>query len=164
MEYIKYNEPVIKLSEDIIKISNPGFKEVYRIYDKEGLAYADLITLVENDSDKEKLIKGKDITIRDEKYDFKFSNLKEGGYSIKKLTRKYVIDGEVMSEEYKKLFDVLGSQKYYLESLEKISAERKRLENPHKYKVDLSEDLIRLKYDMIKTIQSEVLKDDSRKN
>lgn len=32
----------------------------------------------------------------------------------------------------------------------KISAERKRLENPHKYKVDLSEDLIRLKYDMIK--------------
>ena len=157
------NEPVIKLSEDIIKISNPGFKEVYRIYDKEGLAYADLITLVKNDSDKEKLVNGKDITIRDEKYDFKFSDLKEGSYSVKKLTRTYVKDGEVITDEYEKLFDVLGSQKYYLESLEKISAERKRLENPHKYKVDLSENLIKLKYDMIKTIQSEILKDDSRK-
>lgn len=157
------NEPVIKLSEDIIKISNPGFKEVYRIYDKDGLAYADLVTLVKNDSDKEKLINGKDITIRDEKYDFKFSDLKEGAYSVKKLTRTYVKDGEVVADEYEKLFDVLGSQKYYLESLEKISAERKRLENPHKYKVDLSENLIKLKYDMIKTIQSEILKNDSRK-
>ena len=154
---------MIKLSEDIIKISNPGFKEVYRIYDKEGLAYADLITLVKNDSDKEKLVNGKDITIRDEKYDFKFSDLKEGSYSVKKLTRTYVKAGEVITDEYEKLFDVLGSQKYYLESLEKISAERKRLENPHKYKVDLSENLIKLKYDMIKTIQSEILKDDSRK-
>ena len=112
---------------------------------------------------KEKLVNGKDITIRDEKYDFKFSDLKEGSYSVKKLTRTYVKDGEVITDEYEKLFDVLGSQKYYLESLEKISAERKRLENPHKYKVDLSENLIKLKYDMIKTIQSEILKDDSRK-
>ncbi|MGL6169765.1 MAG: nicotinate phosphoribosyltransferase, partial [Fusobacteriaceae bacterium] len=39
-------EPVIKLSEDVIKISNPGFKEVFRIYDSEGKAYADIITLV----------------------------------------------------------------------------------------------------------------------
>ena len=60
-----------------------------------------------------------------------------------------------------KLFDVLGSQRYYLDSLEKVSEERKRLENPHKYKVDLSEDLIKLKYDLIKTIKSEVTKNDS---
>lgn len=59
-------KPVIKLSEDVIKISNPGFKEVYRIYDKEGFAYADLITLVNNDSDKEKLLRGEDLIIRDE--------------------------------------------------------------------------------------------------
>lgn len=148
--------PVIKLSEDVVKISNPGFKEVYRIYDDSGLAYADLITLMNNDTDKNLLINGKDITIRDEKYDFKFSDLKEGTYSFKKLTKEYVIDGEIVMSEYEKLFDIMGSQKYYLDSLEKVSAERKRLENPHKYKVDLSSDLVELKYNLIKSIKAEI--------
>lgn len=61
------NEPVIKLSEDVIKISNPGFKEVYRIYDSNGIAYADLITLVKGDSDKNSLLNNETFTIRDEK-------------------------------------------------------------------------------------------------
>lgn len=150
------NEPVIKLSEDVVKISNPGFKEVYRVYDKNGLAYADLITLVKNDKDKELLTSGKTLTIRDEKYDFKFSELKEGEYSVKKLTIKYVENGEVVMSEYEKLFDILGSQKYYLESLEKVSDERKRLENPHNYKIDLSRDLLELKYSLIKSIKAEI--------
>src|SRR3712207_5915159 len=68
-------KPLIKLSEDVIKISNPGFKEVYRIFDKEGKAYADLVTLVEGDRDKEILLAGKDLILRDEKYDFKRSYL-----------------------------------------------------------------------------------------
>ena len=148
--------PVIKLSEDVVKISNPGFKEVYRIYDDSGLAYADLITLMNNDTDKNLLTNGKDITIRDEKYDFKFSDLKEETYSFKKLTKEYVIDGEIVMSEYEKLFDIMGSQKYYLDSLEKVSAERKRLENPHKYKVDLSSDLVELKYNLIKSIKAEI--------
>lgn len=76
------NEPVIKLSEDVVKISNPGFKEVYRVYDTCGLAYADLITLMKNDRDRELLINGKTLTIRDEKYDFKSSELKEGEHKI----------------------------------------------------------------------------------
>ncbi|WP_288217640.1 nicotinate phosphoribosyltransferase [uncultured Fusobacterium sp.] len=148
--------PVIKLSEDVIKISNPGFKEVYRIYDKSGLAYADLITLVKSDKDKELLIHGKELVIRDEKYDFKFSVLKENEYTIKKLTRQYVKNGEIILSEYEKLFDIMGSQKYYKENLAKISEERKRLENPHKYKVDLSTDLVNLKYSLIKSIKSEI--------
>ncbi len=148
--------PVIKLSEDIIKISNPGFKEVYRVYDKNNLAYADLITLVNNDRDKELLVAGKTLTIRDEKYDFKFSELKEGEYSVKKLTRDYVVNGEIILSEYEQLFDVMGSQKYYLDSLKKVSEERKRLENPHNYKVDLSSDLLELKYTLIKNIKAEI--------
>ena len=75
--------------------------------------------------------------------------------------REYVKSGEIVKDEYEKLFNVLRSQRYYLDSLEKISEERKRLENPHKYKVDLSEDLIILKYDLIRTIKSEVTKNDS---
>lgn len=150
------DNPVIKLSEDVVKISNPGFKEVYRVYDSNGLAYADLITLVKNDKDRELLVQGKTLTIRDEKYDFKFSELKEGNYSVKKLTRDYIVNGEIIMSEYERLFDVMSSQKYYLESLEKVSAERKRLENPHNYKVDLSSDLIELKYNLIKSIKAEI--------
>ncbi|MDD7410876.1 nicotinate phosphoribosyltransferase [Fusobacterium gastrosuis] len=143
-------KPLIKISGDVIKISNPGFKEVYRIYDSEGVAYADLITLVNGDKDKEKLLNYKELSIRDEKYEFKSSLLKENNYTYKKLTRLYIEQGEIKQELYEELFDILNSQKYYLESLEKLSIERKRLENPHNYKVDLSSDLIKLKYDLIK--------------
>ena len=148
-------KPVIKLSEDVIKISNPGFKEVYRIYDKEGFAYADLITLVNNDSDKEKLLRGEDLIIRDEKYEFKSSLLKKGEYTYKKITREFVKNGVVM-EESSQLMDVLNSRDYYLDSLNRISEERKRLENPHQYKIDLSKDLLELKYNLIKEIKSQI--------
>ncbi len=146
------NQPVIKLSEDVIKISNPAFKEVYRIYDKNNIAYADLITLVEGDSDKESLLKGEKIILRDEKCVFKISCLEKNGYSCKKLTRTYVKNG-IIQDEASELKDVIGSQQYYFSALETISDERKRLENPHKYKVDLSQTLSKLKYDLIKKIK-----------
>lgn len=142
-------QPLIKISGDVIKISNPGFKEVYRIYDADGIAYADLITLVKKDSDKEKLLNYKELIIRDEKYEFKSSLLKEKSYSFKKLTKLYIENGQINKELYQELFDIMGSQKYYFEALETLSTERKRLENPHNYKVDLSSDLIKLKYDLI---------------
>lgn len=150
--------PVIKLSEEVIKISNPGFKEVYRIFDKEGLAYADLITLVNNDSDKEALLKNERLTIRDEKYDFKKSTLHKNEYSYKKLTNLYVENGTINMCEYEALFDIVGSKNYYLDALSKLSEERKRLENPHQYKVDLSKDLLHLKYTLIKKIKKEIEK------
>ena len=148
------DDPVIKLSEDIIKITNPGFKEVYRIYDKNDIAYADLITLVEGDEDRDKLLEGKDIVITDESYEFKSSKLKAGEYTVKPLTVKYV-DGGKITESFNDLLDVKGSRDYYLENLEKISPERKRLDNPHKYKVDLSKALIDLKYGLIKKIKDQ---------
>ena len=147
-------EPLIKISGDVIKISNPGFKEVYRIFDKEGFAYADLISLVKNDSDKEKLLNNDELMIRDEKYEFKNSILKKDEYTYKKLTKIYIKDGIIDRTSYEDLFDITKSQKHYFDSLAKISPERKRLENPHSYKVDLSSDLINLKYSLINKIKN----------
>ncbi len=147
--------PVMKLSEDVFKISNPGFKEVYRIYDRTGTAYADLITLAEGDSDKEKILLNEDLLIRDEKYDFKLSLLKSGEYTAKKITVQYVKDG-VLTENYKELLSAESSRNYYLKNLSNISEERKRLENPHQYKIDLSKDLLELKYSLIKKIKSQI--------
>lgn len=149
------NNPVIKLSEDIIKISNPGFKEVYRMYDKKNIAYADLIMLVDKDVDKEKLLNNEDMIITDEKYEFKSSILKSGEYSYKLLTVKYVDKG-VITEKFKELLDVKASREYYLDNLKKISPERRRLDNPHKYKVDLSQTLLELKYGLIKKIKGQI--------
>ncbi|WP_297597366.1 nicotinate phosphoribosyltransferase [uncultured Cetobacterium sp.] len=148
-------KPVIKLSEDVIKISNPGFKEVYRLYDREGFAYADLITLVNDDEDKETLLKGENLLIRDEKYEFKSSVLKIKEYSYKKLTCEFIKNG-IINDNASQLEDVVSSRKYYLESLGKLSEERKRLENPHQYKVDLSKNLMNLKYNLIKEIKSQI--------
>lgn len=147
--------PVIKLSEDTIKISNPGFKEVYRIFDKKKIAYADVITLVSNDSDKEKILGREEFITRDETQELKYSVLGKNKYTYEKLTRLYVSKGE-FTEEYFQLNDVLKSQQYYLEQLKKISNERKRLEYPHKYKVNLSKDLRELKYSLIEKITSEI--------
>ncbi|MGL5964187.1 MAG: nicotinate phosphoribosyltransferase, partial [Fusobacteriaceae bacterium] len=79
--------------------------------------------------------------------------LKEGTYTVKKLTRHYVKAG-VIAEESDELYEILKSREYYLENLAKLSEERKRLENPHTYKVDLSTDLLELKYSLIKKIKS----------
>lgn len=59
-------------------------------------------------------------------------------------------------EESSQLMDVLNSRDYYLDSLNRISEERKRLENPHQYKIDLSKDLLELKYNLIKEIKSQI--------
>lgn len=149
-------QPVIKLSEDLIKISNPGFKEVYRIYDKNNYAYVDVITLArEYDEDRESILSGKTFVTRDAQDPLKNSTLKEGEYSFKKITRTYVKDGEI-TEEYDVLEDVIGSRNYYLESLERVSEERKRLEFPHKYKVNLSKDLREMKSNLIESISKEI--------
>ncbi|MGL4988964.1 MAG: nicotinate phosphoribosyltransferase, partial [Cetobacterium sp.] len=113
-------------------------------------------TLVNDDFDKQKLLSEENLTIRDEKYEFKSSLLVKGKYSYRKITNEFVKDG-VIKEEVSKLENVINSRQYYLDSLEKVSEERKRLENPHQYKVDLSKDLLELKYDLIKEIKSQII-------
>ncbi len=148
-------QPVMKLSEDVIKISNPGFKRVYRIY-KNGIAEADLIAIMDSDENAEKLENLDTVTVRDEKYEFKTTTFEKGEYSFRKLTNKYVENGQIIAEPYEKLMDVQASRDFYIENLSKVAKERQRLYNPHKYKVDLSDQLIELKYDLIKQVTKEI--------
>ncbi|MGL4566955.1 MAG: nicotinate phosphoribosyltransferase, partial [Fusobacteriaceae bacterium] len=68
-------------------------------------------------------------------------------------TKHYVKGGQI-SQEADELYEIWESREYYLKNLEKLSEERKRLENPHRYKVDLSHDLLKLKYSLIKKIKN----------
>lgn len=138
------NKPTMKLSEDSIKIINPGFKETYRIYSN-GEPIADIITLRDDDTSK-KLNNSEKLVIRDELDRLKFTVLEKNSYGVNKLNLKIVENGKILGE-----FNVINSKRYFNYVLDSFSQEHTRLINPHKYKVDLSGELYDLK---MKTIYS----------
>lgn len=134
----------IKLSDNTDKITNPAFKEILRIYDKEtGKAEADLICLR-----GEKFDEKKPLTIFHPKDTWKritFTN-----YKLRSLSEKVIENGKVIVK-----IPTLSEICAYTEK-EKQSFwdEYKRLDNPHIYKVDLSEKLYNIKQDMIAGIRN----------
>ena len=82
--------PKIKLSENTEKITNPGNKTVYRIYEKEnGKLKADLICLVDDQLDE-----SKDLTIFDPLETWKKTHLKGGTYTLRELMVPVFKNGE----------------------------------------------------------------------
>lgn len=129
--------PRIKKSDSIEKITNPGFKTVYRIYDTEnGKAFADLIALKE-----EKL--GKPLTLTHETERWKKTVLTD--YKVKCLHEKIFENGKLV---YKNP-PLKEISLYRKNALDEFWDEYKRLINPHIYKVDLSDGLYELKQSML---------------
>lgn len=131
-------EPKIKLSENPEKISNPGFKKVVRIYDKNNKSQADLIMLHNENIDT-----NSPLTIFDPIYTWKTKTFKD--YTIKELLKPIFKNGECL---YNKK-SVLEIKEYTKNELNTFWDEYKRLLNPQVYKVDLSKELWELKNKMI---------------
>ncbi|MGI6212498.1 MAG: nicotinate phosphoribosyltransferase [Anaerovoracaceae bacterium] len=131
--------PKIKISENIGKITNPGFKSVYRLYDKDSdKALADVITL--ND----------EIVPEVDSYQIFDPN---AVWKKKKLTNYYVRDIRVqLFKGGKKVYDcppIEEVKTYCQEQLETLWEETLRFENPQTYYVDLSPRLWKVKNDLI---------------
>jgi nicotinate phosphoribosyltransferase len=139
--------PRMKLSENPVKITNPGEKAVYRLYDIEsGKAKADLITLVDEQiSDKD------DLTIFDPLASWKRMTLEAGTYRIRELLEPVFIKGECVH----KSLDVMAIRQKATEERDTLWDEHKRLTRPHIFPVDLSQHLYDLKQGMIKLIRSQ---------
>lgn len=137
--------PKIKVSENIEKVTNPGFKKLYRIYDKEsGKAIADLMTLYEEQIDSEK-----DLTIYHQMNTWKNKTLKGGSYTLRDLLEPIFIDGKLVYDVPK-----LQEIRSYSESeFAKLWDEVLRFEYPQVYYVDLSERLLKLKLSMLEDIK-----------
>ncbi len=137
--------PKIKVSENIEKVTNPGFKKLYRIYDKEsGKAIADLMTLYEEQLDTEK-----DLTIYHQMNTWKNKTLKGGSYTLRDLLEPIFIDGKLVYDVPK-----LQEIRSYSESeFAKLWDEVLRFEFPQVYYVDLSERLLKLKLSMLEDIK-----------
>lgn len=137
--------PKIKVSDNSEKITNPGFKNVYRIYDKTtGMAEADLIYLrSEGEYDE-----SKPLTITHPTERWKTTTFEN--YTLRKLLVTVIENGKLVYE-----LPTLKSIKAYAEKeIASLSDEHKRLDNPHLYKVDLSDELYSLKSDMLKKLRN----------
>lgn len=132
--------PKIKISENVGKITNPGFKRVYRLFDKEtGMAEADYITLYDEVVDDTKPLEICDPEAR-------WKTKVMDGFNAVELQVPVFKNGELV---------------YKLPTLEEIKRtcaygvstlwpEVKRFDYPHQYYVDLSARLMALKDEMLK--------------
>lgn len=131
--------PKIKISENEEKITNPGFKKVYRLFDKScNKAIADLITLHDETIDD-----SKPLEIFDPVYTWKRKKLYN--YCAKELLVKIFDKGKQVYESP----SVMEIKKSSQEQLNQLWPEVLRLDNPHTYYVDLSKKLWNLKYNLL---------------
>lgn len=131
-------EPRIKISENAIKVTNPGKKKVIRFY-VEGEASADLIALTD-----ETFASGEPLELFDPVHTYKRKVIQ--GYELEELLQPIFVSGELIYE-LPKLQDIRNR---VVAGLATFSSENLRHVNPHTYHVDLSPKLWELKHQLLR--------------
>ena len=132
-------EAKIKVSENVEKITTPGFKKVYRLYDTEtGKAEADYIALRDEEIDD-----SEPLVIFDPLFTWKMKKMKN--YKAREMQVTIFKDGELVYDE-PSLEEIASYRK---EEVESLWDEVKRYDTPHNYYVDLSQKLWNLKQKLI---------------
>lgn len=123
----------IKLSENTEKITNPGNKTVYRIYDKAtGKVRADLICFADEVYDT-----AEDLLLFDPAATWKKTKLAGDSYTMREILKPVFINGACVYDSP----TVMEIAAYCAEEKNTLWDETKRLFNPHKVYVDLSRKL-----------------------
>ena len=136
--------PKIKISENSAKITNPGNKTIYRIYDNEtGKMKADLICFVGEQFDT-----NKDLVLFDPIDTWKKTILEGGTYTMREILVPIFRKGECI---YKSP-SVKEIAAYCREEKETLWDETKRFFNPHKVYVDLSDKLYSVKRELLSKV------------
>lgn len=138
--------PKIKLSENQWKITNPGNKTVYRIYDKEtGKIKADLIALA-----YEKYSEDNPIKLFDPIATWKKTYVKAGSYHLREILLPVFLDGKCVYTSP----SVMELHDYCRKEQETLWDETRRLVNPHNVYVDLSNELFQIKNQLLDNINA----------
>ncbi len=133
--------PKIKLSENSEKVTNPGNKKIYRIYEKEsGKIKADLICLEEEVFSEEE-----DMLLFDPSEPWKKTKLKAGTFTLRPLMVKVFEKGKCCYTSPK----VMDIRSYCLKEQNTLWEETRRFANPHKVYVDLSARLYDVKISLL---------------
>jgi nicotinate phosphoribosyltransferase len=131
--------PKIKISDNIQKTTIPGFKQVYRFYDENGKAEADVITLHD-----ETINPVEPYHLFDPNFPWKDKVIEN--FKVVPLLVPIFVKGKLVYD-LPSLKDIRAFAK---EEHGKLWDEVLRLEKPHEYYVDLSQKLWDLKQEMIK--------------
>lgn len=140
-------QPKIKLSENIEKVTNPGNKTVYRIYEKEsGKIKADLICLSDETFDETK-----DLKLFDPTAPWKKTRLPGGSYTMREMLIPVIRNGETIyhSPSVMEIRDICTKEK------ETLWDETKRFAHPHEVHVDLSQKLYDMKTELLNRMDKE---------
>lgn len=134
----KDNTPRIKVSNDSEKTTTPGFKKLYRFYDKKnGYALGDVLALSYEEIPKDQYV----LVHPTETW----KKTKLTNYEVRELKVPIFLGGELV---YK--VPTLDERKAYCEAqYQSLYPEVTRLKMPHEYYVDLSDELRELKQKMI---------------
>ena len=133
--------PKIKLSENTEKITNPGNKTIYRIYDKTtGKIRADLICFAHETFDT-----SKDLVIFDPIESWKKTRLIGGSYTIREILLPIFKNGECVYHSP----SVTEIAEYCKQEKKTLWDETKRLFYPHNVYVDLSDELYAVKKELL---------------
>ena len=131
--------PRIKVSENVEKITNPGIKDLYRIYDADGHAVADMLAVY-----------GEEINLAEP---FRYvdpqkpwKNRTFADCTLKNLRKCYVRNGK-RTEELPALDEIRSYVKAQLEK--EIWEEEQRFENPHRHYIDMTPNYYELKMDLL---------------
>ena len=131
--------PKIKISETTEKITNPGIKDIYRVYDEEGKAVADYLTIKGEAIDPTKPVRYIDPV----KY---WKNRSFENCTFKLLQQPIFQNGELVYE-IPKLSDVRDYVRNQLEN--EIWEEEQRFENSHPHYLDMSPAMFELKMSLL---------------
>lgn len=132
-------EPKIKISENVEKITNPGFKKLWRLYDRDtGKAIADVITIA-----GEVIDDTKPYEIFHPEYTWKRKTVTN--FVAKELQIPIFEKGKCVYESP----DLQTIQQFCKAQIDTLWDEMLRFENPHKYYVDLSQALWDLKHALL---------------
>ena len=137
--------PKIKVSENTAKITNPHFKKVYRLFDRDtGKALADQICVWDETIDD-----NEPLTIFDPQAVWKTKKLTN--FTAKELLKPIFKDGKLVYQK-PSLSEI---RTYCAEQIDLLWDEVKRFQNPHSYYVDLSEKLWLVKRELLNAYRDE---------
>jgi len=132
--------PKIKMSENVVKITNPGYKKVFRLFDrKNNKAIADVIV-----NAGEVIDDSKPYEIFDPDHTWKRKTVTD--FYAKELQVQIFDKGKCVY----KVPEINEIRDYCREQINTLWDEVLRFENPHKYYVDLSEELWNIKNKLLK--------------
>jgi len=133
--------PKIKLSENSEKVTNPGNKKIYRVYEKEsGKIKADLICL-----DEEVFMEDKPLLLFDPIEPWKKTKLAAGSFTLKEIMVPIFKNGKCCYTSP----SVMEIRSICQKELDTLWDETRRLVNPHKVYVDLSQKLYDIKIKLL---------------